>query len=104
MLRVNVAAAPGTGVASAPRSVEQLAFAIAATNAISPKPRRIMPGSIGARVDALAQVVPQLLGSAGVAQLAQRFGFDLADALTRDAKLAAHLFQGALAAVVQAEA
>ena len=50
------------------------------------------------------QKVLQLLGPAGVAELAEGFGFDLADALAGDVELLAHLFQGAGAAVLDAEA
>ena len=41
------------------------------------------------------QKVLQLLRPAGVAELAQGLGFDLADALAGDVELLAHLFQGA---------
>ena len=37
-------------------------------------------------------------------QLAERFGFDLADALARDREALAHFFERVLAAVLQAEA
>ena len=50
------------------------------------------------------QKVLQLFGAAGVAELAQGLGFDLADALTGDVEFLAHLFQGAGAAVLDAEA
>src|SRR5688500_18522749 len=52
----------------------------------------------------LLQVVLELLGAAGVAELAQGFRLDLADALAGDAELVADLFEGTLAAVVEAEA
>ena len=38
-----------------------------------------------------------------VAQLAQRLGFDLADAFTCNLEFAAHFFQGAAAAIVEAK-
>src|SRR5438552_14136902 len=62
----------------------------------------------GARVPAidrrrLLQVVAQLLRAGWMAQLAERLGLDLADALTRDAEPLADLFQRALVAVDQAE-
>ena len=41
---------------------------------------------------------------AGVAQFAQRLGFDLADAFARDGELLADFFERVLAAVLQAEA
>jgi hypothetical protein len=37
------------------------------------------------------------MATAGVPQLAQRFGFDLADALARDGKVLANLFERVLA-------
>ena len=43
------------------------------------------------------------MAAAGMAQFAQRFGFDLADALARDREVLADFFQGVLAAVLQAE-
>ena len=52
----------------------------------------------------LIQEIPQLLGAAGVAQLAQGLGLDLADTLTGDVELLADLLQGAGAAVHDAEA
>src|SRR5579884_1048507 len=52
----------------------------------------------------LVQVVLQLAAAAWMAQLAQSFGLDLADALAGDVELLAHLFQRAAAPIVQAEA
>ena len=52
----------------------------------------------------LLQVVLELAAARGVAQLAQRLGFDLADALARHVELLAHLLERAGAAVLQAEA
>src|SRR5204863_10168373 len=46
----------------------------------------------------------QLAAAAGVAQLAERLGLDLADALARDREILADLFERVLAAVAQAEA
>ena len=46
----------------------------------------------------------QFPAARGVTQLAQRLGFDLADALARDVEFPAHLFQRPAPAVVQAEA
>src|SRR6266566_7531510 len=51
----------------------------------------------------LFQVVPQLLRPGRVAQLAQRFRLDLADALPRHAESLPHLFQRPLVPVDQAE-
>src|SRR6266404_3312999 len=51
----------------------------------------------------LLQVVAELLRARRVAQLAQRLGLDLADALARDAETLAHLFQRPLVAVDQPE-
>ncbi len=45
----------------------------------------------------------QLAAAAGVAQLAQRLGFDLADALARDLEALAYFFQRVLGAVFEAE-
>jgi uncharacterized membrane protein len=45
----------------------------------------------------------QAVAAAGMAQLAQSFGLDLADSLARDGEILAHLFQRVLAAVFQAE-
>src|SRR5205807_8392787 len=50
------------------------------------------------------EVAPQLAAVGGVAQLAERLGLDLADALARDAELAPDLLQRAEAAVLQAVA
>ena len=44
------------------------------------------------------------MAAAGVAQFAQRLGFDLADALARDREVLADFFERVLAAVLQAEA
>src|SRR4051812_10970239 len=49
-------------------------------------------------------MILELSRARGVAQLAERFRLDLADALARDAELATYLFERPLAAVVQAEA
>ena len=49
------------------------------------------------------QEIAQLFAAAGVAQFPQGLGLDLADALTGDVELLAHLFQGAGSAVLQAE-
>ena len=87
ILRVSVAAAPGTGVASGPNNVEQL---VANSEATSPSVN-------------LAQVIAQFLGATGVAQLAQRLGFDLTDPLSRNSELTADFLQRTLASVVQPE-
>ena len=87
MLRVRVAAAPGTGVGSGPSNTEQPALTTA-TNARATK-----------RAD-LAQVIAQLLGSAGMPQLPKRFGFDLADPLSSDAELTTDFLQRTLASIV----
>src|SRR5579859_1506788 len=52
----------------------------------------------------LLQVVPQLLGARGMAQLAQGLDLDLADALAGHAKAFADLLQGALVAVDEPKA
>ena len=52
----------------------------------------------------LVQVILQLLGPAGVAQLAQRLRLNLPDPLTGDTKDVAHLFEGAGTAVIETEA
>src|SRR5439155_4776275 len=57
----------------------------------------------GTRPKRLLQVVAQLLRAGWMAQLAERLGLDLADALTRDAEPLADLFQRALVAVDQPE-
>src|SRR5271166_1230842 len=49
-------------------------------------------------------VVFERFAAARMAQLAQRLGFDLTDALARHAELLADLFKGALVAIFQAEA
>ena len=46
----------------------------------------------------------QAMAAAGVAQLAQRLGFDLADAFASDSEMLSDLFEGVLAAVLQAKA
>src|SRR5262245_8937017 len=50
------------------------------------------------------QEAPELLGPRGMAELAQRLGLDLADALARHREVLADLLQRVLAAVGQAEA
>ena len=50
------------------------------------------------------QEIPQFLAAAGVAELAQGLGFDLADAFTGDVELLADLLQRAGASVLNAEA
>src|SRR6266849_3384914 len=52
----------------------------------------------------LLQVVPQLLGARGMAELAQGLDLDLADALAGHAKALADLFQGALVTVDEPKA
>src|SRR5580693_7057296 len=47
---------------------------------------------------------PQAMAAAGMAQLAQRLGFDLANALPRHREVLADLFERMLAAVLQTEA
>src|ERR1051325_1774557 len=47
---------------------------------------------------------PELLGARGMAELAQRLGLDLPDALAGDREVLADLLQGVLAAVREAEA
>ena len=87
ILRVNVAAAPGTGVASGPSSVEQ------------PDSR----AATSSPAMALTQVVAQLLGPTGMAQLAKCLGFDLADPLASNAEFTTDFLQRTLASVVQPE-
>ncbi len=43
------------------------------------------------------------MAAAGMAQFAQRFGFDLADALAGDGEVLAHFFERVLAAILQAK-
>src|SRR5215212_629456 len=50
----------------------------------------------------LVEVTAQLFAQVRVAQLAQRHGLDLPDALARDAKLDAYFFKRAIAAILQA--
>ena len=50
------------------------------------------------------QIIPQALGPAGVAELAQGFGLDLAHPLPGDVELPAQLFQRPGAAILQTEA
>src|SRR5579864_2320085 len=88
MLRVRVAAAPGTGVASGPSNAEQPALATAT------KARTTTP-------TALAQVIAQLLGSAGMPQLAKRLGLDLTDSLPSDAEFTTDFLQRTLASIVE---
>ena len=53
--------------------------------------------------DSLVQIIPQQLCAAGVAQLAQGLGLDLADAFTGDVEELAHFFQGMVALFGDAE-
>ena len=46
----------------------------------------------------------QAMAAAGMAQFAQRLGFDLADAFARHGEVLADFFERVLAAVLQAEA
>jgi len=66
----------------------------------APEGRRTL-GSV--RLSDSRQVVAQLTASAGVTQAAQRLSLNLADALTGDAELLAHLFQGVGVAIHQPE-
>src|SRR5439155_6256141 len=121
--RAAVAAAPATSVASARRVAPgtQPDWESTASSAASntqrltprhPRPsalrrhyRRTRTGQPGGRgAPGSAQVVAQTLGAAGVAQLAQRLGLDLADALAGHPELAPHFLQRPLAAVLQPEA
>src|SRR5438105_410250 len=88
ILRVSVAAAPGTGVASGSSSVEQAALSAAAR-------------SVSTRTACLPQVIAQLLGSARMPQFAKRFGFDLPNPFPGDAELTTDFLQRTLASVVQ---
>ena len=88
MLRVSVAAAPGTGVASGPSSTEQPGLPPSTRTATS-------------RLARLAKVIAQLLGPTGMSQLAERFGFDLADAFPSNSELTTDFLQRTLASVVQ---
>src|ERR1700722_12636618 len=47
---------------------------------------------------------PELLGARRMAELAQNFGFDLADAFASDGEGASDFFEGVLAAVIEAKA
>src|SRR5215471_4265474 len=60
-----------------------------------------MPGTEASPLS--AQVAPQQLGPAGMAQLRQRLGLDLPDPLPGDAELPAHLLQGPGVTVGQPE-
>src|SRR3990172_3992450 len=57
----------------------------------------------GAIISGLEEA-PEFLGPRGVAELPERLGLDLADALAGDGKVLAALLQGVLAAVGEAEA
>src|SRR5262245_66695664 len=52
----------------------------------------------------LVQVILEAAAAAGMAEFAERLGFNLSDALTGDLELAANFFQGAAPAIVEAEA
>ena len=89
MLRVSVAAAPGTGVGSALSSVAQPAANVAAaTTSTTSAVRAHTPGSL----EDLPQVIPQLLGAARMPQFAQSLGLDLANPFSGNAKFATNLF------------
>src|SRR5947209_8086172 len=147
ILRVSVAAAPGTGVGSAANRLAQPAVSSVAKAAITnrravrahPSPlaalaaspsgrgrreaagegcaRRIPlhftrrpratdwnPDRSGfTRTAGLAQVVAKLLGSAWMAQLSQRLGFDLTNAFAGYPELASDLFERSLTSVVEAK-
>ncbi len=51
----------------------------------------------------LLQEIPKLPGAAGMPELAQGLGLDLADALPSDPELAPHLLQGTASAILQPE-
>lgn len=87
MLRVSVAAAPGTGVASGPSSVEQPAASATSSAAATD----------------LAQVIAQFLGPTGMPQLAKRLGLDLTDALSCNAELTTDFLKRTLTTVVEPE-
>src|SRR5579875_3034871 len=53
---------------------------------------------------AVFEEIAEAMTAAGMAKLAQGLGFDLADALARDGEVLPDLFEGVLAAVLQAEA
>ena len=87
MLRVSVAAAPGTGVASGPSRTEQEVVSA--------------DRSAATRSAGLAQVIAQLLGSAWMPQLAKRLGLDLPDPFSSNPELTTDFLQRTLASVVQ---
>src|ERR1700716_2818268 len=100
ILRVRVAAAPGTGVGSALSSVEQLAATVAAAATSTTSAVRVRtPGSL----EDLPQVIPQLLGAARMPQFSQSLGFDLPNPFAGHPELATNLFQRALATVVESK-
>src|SRR5713226_606329 len=66
--------------------------------------QRVGRPRVNAPCAGLLQVVPQLLGARGMAQLAQGLDLDLADALAGHAKALADLLQGALVAVDEPKA
>ncbi len=73
----------------------------------SPPERKVATGTSDTSCRVTASITRkslQLLAAAGVAQLAQGLGFDLADALAGDVELLADLLQRAGAAVLEAEA
>src|SRR6266545_868623 len=63
-------------------------------------------GPVGAIISDRSRLeeAPELLGARGMAELAERLGLDLPDALARDREVLPHLFQGVLAAVREPEA
>ena len=65
----------------------------------NPCPKGGVPGGVP-----LLEVVLELAAAGGVAQLAQRLGLDLPDALAGDVELLAHLLEGTGAPVLEPEA
>src|SRR5438105_4795138 len=59
---------------------------------------------VGIASDSVVQKAAQLARAAGVLELAQRLGLDLADALARDGELLADLFQSMVGIHADAEA
>src|SRR6266542_7164940 len=62
-------------------------------------------GPVGAIISDRSRLeeAPELLGARGMAELAERLGLDLPDALARDREVLPHLFERVLAAVREPE-